>query len=102
MVVKSRFVKIMVWDNKEVDGDKINLSLNGDWILKDYTLTRKPKIIEVELKEGVNHIILYALNLGDIPPNTAAVAVNDNDKLQEILLESTLENCGALEIIYNP
>ncbi len=102
MTVKSKYVKIIVWDNEQVDGDRINLSLNGAWILENYTLVKKQKIIEVELKEGVNHLVLFALNVGDIPPNTAAIMVNDNDKLQEILLESTLQNSGALEIIYNP
>lgn len=102
VIVKSRSIKIMVWDKEQVDGDKINLSLNGNWILENYTLTKKKKIIEVELKDGVNHLVLYALNLGDIPPNTAALIVNDNNTLQEIVLESTLENSGALELIYNP
>ena len=102
MVVKNRFVKISVWDHQQADGDIINLSLNGNWILENYILTKKQKVIEVELKEGINHLVLYALNLGAIPPNTAAVMVNDNDKLQEIILESTLHNSGALEIIYNP
>ena len=102
VTVKSKYIKIIVWDNEQVDGDRINLSLNGTWILENYTLVKKQKIIEVELKEGVNHLVLYALNLGDIPPNTAAIMVNDNDKLQEILLESTMQNSGALEIIYNP
>lgn len=102
VIVKSRSIKIIVWDKEQVDGDRINLSLNGNWILENYTLTKKKKVIEVELKEGVNHLVLFALNLGDIPPNTAALIVNDNDKLQEIILQSTLQNSGALEIIYNP
>jgi hypothetical protein len=101
-IVKSRVIKISVWDHEQVDGDMINLSLNGNWILENYILAKRPKIIDVELKEGVNHLVLYALNLGSIPPNTAAVMVNDNDKLQEIILESTLQKSGALEIIYNP
>lgn len=102
VTVKSRSIKIIVWDKEQVDGDKINLSLNGKWILENYTLTKKKKTIEVELKEGVNYLVLYALNLGDIPPNTAALIVNDNNTLQEIILESTLENSGALELIYTP
>ena len=102
VIVKSRSIKILVWDKEQVDGDKINLSLNGNWILENYTLTKKKKIIEVELKDGVNHLVLYALNLGDIPPNTAALIVNDNNTLQEIILESTLEKSSALELIYNP
>lgn len=102
VTVKSRSIKIIVWDKEQVDGDKINLSLNGKWILENYTLTKKKKTIEVELNEGVNYLVLYALNLGDIPPNTAALIVNDNNTLQEIILESTLENSGALELIYTP
>ena len=102
MEIKNRDIKVKVWDNKEVDGDSIHLLFNETWVLKNYGLVKRPKIIELQLKEGVNNLVLYALNLGRYPPNTAAVAIYDGKRWHQIELESTLENCGTLQILYSP
>jgi hypothetical protein len=98
MKVTSKTVKITVWDHQIEDGDRINLILNDDWVLTDYTLENKKYTIEVTLKEGENKLILYALNLGRYKPNTAAIMVDDGTKKQEVVLQSTLEESSAIEI----
>jgi hypothetical protein len=102
MSVNSRTIQIKVWDNKEIDADSIHLLFNDTWILKNYALTKKPKIIEVQLKDGINNLVLYALNLGKYPPNTAAISVYDGKTWRNIVLESTLDKCGTLQIKYSP
>ncbi len=96
--VTSKKVKISVWDHQIEDGDRINLILNDAWVLTDYTLRNNKYTFEVELKEGENKLILYALNLGKYKPNTAAIMVDDGVKKQEVVLESTLDESSALEI----
>lgn len=100
--VKTSIVQVKVWDHKVEDGDRINLSLNGEWVLENHTLKRKAKIIDITLEPGINDIVLYALNLGSKPPNTAAVAVFDGKKWKRAVLESNLNESGALQIIYIP
>jgi hypothetical protein len=99
--VTSKTVKIYIWDHQIEDGDRINLILNGEWILTDYTLRNNKRVIEVELQEGENTLILYALNLGKYKPNTAAIMIDDGTKKQEVILESTLEESSALEIKFD-
>ena len=45
---------------------------------------------------------MHALNLGKVPPNTAAISINDGAKKKIITLVSDLKKSGAVEIIYNP
>lgn len=98
--VKSETVKIIIWDHQLEDGDRVNLILNNDMILNDYTLKNKKLELEVTLEEGKNEFILYALNLGKYKPNTAAIIIDDGIKQHKMVLESTLNESGAIEIKY--
>ncbi|MEO1448630.1 MAG: hypothetical protein AAFV07_03830 [Bacteroidota bacterium] len=96
--VGSTRAKIMVWDHAAVDRDTISLNVNGQWVLEEYGLVKKKKIIEYEFKRGYNYIILYALNLGGTPPNTASIMVDDGIRQQVIQLRSTLRTSGMLRV----
>lgn len=98
--VESSTVKISIWDHQTVDGDRVSLNLNGKWILENYELKKEKYELEVELDEGVNTFVLYALNLGDIKPNTAALIVDDGEKQHRIILQSNLSKSGTLQIKY--
>lgn len=100
--VASPTVKIFVWDDQKVDGDRISLNLNGQWIMTDYSLQKQQKSLEVNLQKGDNILVLHALNLGDIPPNTAMLLVDDGHKQQKLNLASDLNSSGTLIIQYNP
>jgi hypothetical protein len=103
ITVRSDKIKVLIWDHQEVDGDRISLYLNGNWILTDYTLEKKQLELELTLKPGKNVFILHALNLGKFPPNTASMIVKDGKgKDQQLILESTLEESGTIIINYLP
>lgn len=99
--VKVDSIILKVWDNgAHIDGDSISINLNGEWILKDYKLRRKQHEIVVPLeRRSNNYIILYALNLGTSPPNTAAVIIYDGNRQKVMRLSSDLNTCGAINII---
>ena len=98
ITVHSKEIVIRVWDHHLVDGDRINLVLNGKWVLENHTLTANKYEIKVTLPEGKSDLILYALNLGKYSPNTSAVEIWDGTKNHSLILESNLEESGALEI----
>jgi hypothetical protein len=102
ITVAAKKVTVKVWDHQTVDGDRISINLNGRWILENYTLEKQQHVFEVELAPGKNIFVLHALNLGKIPPNTAAIIVYDGVKEQRIILESTLDTSGTIEVTYNP
>lgn len=70
---KDEYLKLIIWDDGEVDGDQIDLTINGNKILDAYSPVAKRKEIELSLLDPVNTISLKAINLGVKPPNTAKI-----------------------------
>ncbi|MGZ4098016.1 MAG: carbohydrate binding domain-containing protein [Bacteroidia bacterium] len=102
ITVSTSQIKIQVWDKNKVDGDMVSLYLNGELIEKDFIVSKTKKEINVDLLPGKNIIVMHALNLGLVPPNTAALSINDGGKPKLITLISNLKKSGALEIVYDP
>ena len=96
--VKSKTIRIRVWDNGTVDGDVCSLFLNGEMILKNYRVTRSKHETIVKLEKPTNFIILHAINLGSITPNTIAVSVDDGVEEQVVIVSSNLKTSGAVMI----
>ena len=98
--VKNRKLTISVWDNNTVDGDVISLKLGEDWILTQYELKAKKNILETTLIGFSEDLILYAHNVGMVPPNTVAITVFDGLTTQKISLESNMESSESIKIAY--
>ncbi len=96
--VRSKTVRIRVWDSGTVDGDVLSLFLNGELIVKNYRVTRQKYEAIVKLDKPTNFIILHALNLGSISPNTVAVSVDDGFEEQVVIISSNLATSGAVMI----
>lgn len=96
--VKNKTIRIRVWDSGTVDGDVCTLFLNGDMILKNYRVARAKHETIVKLEKPTNFIILHAINLGSISPNTIAVSVDDGVQEQVVILSSNLKTSGAIMI----
>lgn len=104
LTVSSTEFEIEIWDQSVPDGDSISLNLNGKWILENYEVVKNKLKLKVKIspKNPNNYLILYALNLGEISPNTAAVAVVINGKEYRLTLKSDLKTSGALNFTYKP
>ncbi len=95
--VHSSTLDIYVWDDEREDGDTISLNLNGEWILSNYMITGERKKLTVSLNsEKPNYLVLYAHNLGRLPPNTAVVSFHDGREERMLMVESDLKRCGAV------
>lgn len=97
--IKSKTIKIIVWDNQSVDGDIISVYLNGEPIVQELTLAKEPKVYEATLSKEVNMLTLYAHNLGKSPPNTAAITIDDGVMQQTKILSSNMQKSEALQLV---
>lgn len=98
--VQVQQLDIYVWDDENIDGDTISLSLNGEWILENYMVTKEKKKLTLRLvPEKNNTLVLYAENLGAAPPNTAVISFNDGNKERSLTLNSDLKRCDAVHFI---
>ncbi len=93
-------VKLTVWDKNTVDGDMVSIYLNGQLIEEGLLVTNTKKEFTLHLQNGSNMVVMEAINLGKIPPNTATLGINNKNK--SITIVSDLKVSGAIEIIVNP
>ncbi len=95
-------VTIDIYDNGQIDGDTISIFLNDKLVVSKRMLTAKPINIQLKLEEDADmyDVIMYAENLGTIPPNTALMIVQTKNKRYEINITSTEQTSGAVRFRY--
>lgn len=98
--VKSRKLTISVWDHNTVDGDSISLKLGPEWILTHYGLTAEKYIMPVTLIGFSEDLVLYAHNVGMVPPNTVTISIYDGYSTQRFSLESNMKSSESLRIVF--
>ena len=100
--VENVTVKVSLYDNGEIDGDSISLFYNGKLLLSHQRLSDKPISlnINVDKDKTVNELVMYAENLGSIPPNTALMVVYDGPNRYEIRITSDLQKSGAIRFVH--
>jgi len=98
--VKAKELLIKVWDDGQVDEDTISLLVNNRLILENHKLDKEKYELTIQLTKTHNYIELKAENLGNIPPNTAAISISDGKSERKIELSSTYEVNDAVEVIY--
>lgn len=93
-----------LYDNGEIDGDSISLLFNGNLLLSHKRLSDKALRLKLEVDKDkeLNELIMYAENLGTIPPNTALMVVNDGDNRYEVRISSDLQKSGVIRFKYKP
>src|SRR5699024_11863260 len=70
-------VKISWRDCQVVDGDRVDIIVNGEVVVHNVTLLAQYHSIIIELEKGFTKIEIKALNMGESGPNTADFKVED-------------------------
>lgn len=91
-------ISVTLYDNAEIDGDSITLIYNDKILTTHQLLTDKPLtfIIKIEKGNSRNELVMYAENLGSIPPNTALMIIYDGAKRYELNIKSTQSSNGSV------
>ena len=97
ITVGSDKINLSVWDNERVDGDRISLSLNGKWILRNYEIAKEKHSLDIELiKNQVNELVFFAENLGEIPPNTTAINIQYEGYNKTHIMRSNMDKSASI------
>jgi len=96
---KSNKVKLFIWDANIEDGDKIQLTINGNIILDNFETTNNRKNIKYKLVKGENIIEIKATNLGTSPPNTSRIELLDSKTKYPIVIQLKLGKTAIIKII---
>ncbi len=94
-------VRIDLYDNGEIDGDSVSLYLNNQLILTHLKLQAQPKTVWLPIDRSlpVNKLVLFAENLGRLPPNTALMEVTLNGKLFNVFLSTDYKHNAMVEFV---
>jgi hypothetical protein len=104
ITVEVKNINLKVYDNAIMDGDTVSILYNGKLLLSHQLLSEKPIELNLELddRQTRHEIILFAENLGSIPPNTALIVITAGDKRYELFASASLEENAVLVFEYKP
>jgi hypothetical protein len=102
--VENETFRVDLYDNGEIDGDTISLMYNGRTLLSNKRLSDKAitLTLNAEKNQEVNELVMYAENLGSIPPNTALMVVTDGNNRYEVRITSDTQKNGAIRFVHRP
>jgi len=96
-------IKIELYDNGEIDHDTVTVFLNGKLLLYRQMLTDKPLSVDLHAIPGMEYeLVMYADNLGEIPPNTALMMITAGTRKISVSLTSTEQKSAAVKLVYRP
>lgn len=95
--VKSDKIGVEIYDDGDIDNDIVSVYFNKKLIVDNKSLTAKAYSFNVDLEQGkTNELVLYADNLGTIPPNTALMIITDGVNRYEVRLSADLKNNASI------
>lgn len=96
---KTDSLVLTLYDNGEVDGDTVSVLMNGKIIVGKQGLTTnaytKTIYITPDLPDSIQ-LIMYAENLGALPPNTGLLIIQDGTERHEIRFTGDLQKNAAI------
>lgn len=93
---------LSLYDNGTVDGDTVSVLLNGEVIMPRVglraTAINKTIYLTPEMGDSIS-VIMYAENLGSIPPNTGLLVIREAKRIYEIRFSGDLNKNSKIILI---
>ncbi len=99
VIFRSDSLVLSLYDNGEVDGDTVSIVLNDKVIIAKKRLSTSAintTIYTSGIPGDSLRLIMYAENLGNIPPNTGLLIIQDGEDRHEIRFEGDLQKNSAI------
>lgn len=98
-------IVLEVWDNDQVDNDRISIYLNNKLLQEGIILAKQKKRIEVEFSsDTINEVLFYVEDMGNISEyNTAAVQlIGRNVENKNYVLSFDTQQNAVLRVVHDP
>lgn len=90
---------LTLYDNGYVDGDTVSVVMNGEVIFSKQGLSTravsKTIYITKDTPDSIK-LVMYAENLGSIPPNTGLLVVHDGEAVYDVRFSADLKSNAAI------
>ena len=90
---------LTLYDNGEVDGDTVTVVMNGNVIFSKVGLNTRANSKTIYINENTPDsikLVMYAENLGEIPPNTGLLVVRDGENVYDVRFTADLKSNAAI------
>jgi PKD repeat protein len=89
---------VSVYDNGIIDGDSVTLVFNNNVITTHQLLSSKPLNFSIKIDKNIpnNELMMYAENLGSIPPNTSLMIIYDGSTRHQLNISSSKKSNGTV------
>jgi len=98
---KSDSLVLVLYDNGIVDGDTVSVVLNDEVIIAKQGLTEQAyrKVIKIPPSMGDSlQLVIYAENLGSIPPNSGLLIIEDGPDRYEVGFKGDMTKSPAVKL----
>jgi hypothetical protein len=97
---KNDSLVLSLYDNGIVDGDTVSVFVNGESIISKQMLKTVAikKTIYIPTSTDTVQLILFAENLGTIPPNTGLLIVRDGDDSYQVHFSADLQTNASITL----
>lgn len=104
IVVNHVDLQIQLIDYMKVDNDTVSVYLNRNLLAKNIRIAKRPALLNFKLDRRIelHELLLYAENLGQVPPNTSEMIVIDGEKRHRVMIVSDKEKTAAVYLRYKP
>lgn len=97
LILDSPTIRIDLYDNAEIDNDTVTIFLNDRLLLYQQRLNNHALSVTIKAVAGEEYeLIMYADNLGSIPPNTALMTVSSGRDKYEVRLSASDKKNAAV------
>lgn len=95
---KNDSLVLALYDNGIVDGDTVSVFMNGENIVSRQKLKEAATKKTIYISSNVDSVqlVLFAENLGSIPPNTGLLTVRDGDDVYQVRFSADLQKNASI------
>jgi hypothetical protein len=95
-------LQIQLLDYLKVDNDTVSVYLNRSPLARNVRISKRATLINFKLDPTIelNELLLFAENLGEIPPNTSELLVIDGSQTHRIMISSDKQKTAAVYLKY--
>lgn len=104
IIVYSPDLQIQLLDYMKVDNDTVSVYLNRNILAKNIRISKRPALLNFRLDTRIelHEVLLYAENLGLVPPNTSELILVDGESRHRVMIVSDKEKTAAIYLRYKP
>lgn len=91
-------LQIQLLDYLKTDNDTVSVYLNRNILARNIRISKRPSVIHFKLNPETefHEILMYAENLGMIPPNTSELILIDGESRHRIMITSDNEKSATI------